>query len=234
MTSWVFSTPLSPNFEPLLLVFWPLLFFHLLAGAVSNPTKKEERASNNLKYQRLWGKLVANKLMRGRESKVTKKKQRNAFTSNNNPFASSSGWAGWPPTSIQLLITLISSSSWVLGLVFPSSSSESSEGESYEKQKEAVQTDKNMNLISKLIKRGGNNKLPVSLSPNTSSSGSSSFSSLRFPTISSNLAHFVAIRTSYLVKNKIAVKANKICEMEPLSILLKMAHENSRSQMTMW
>ena len=46
-----FPTPLSPNFEPLLLVFWLLLFLHLLPGAVSNPTKKGERASNNLKHQ---------------------------------------------------------------------------------------------------------------------------------------------------------------------------------------
>ena len=90
--------------------------------------------------------------MRGRESKVKEKKQRNAFTSTNNPFASSSGWAGWPPTSNQLLNTSISSSSWVLGLAFPSSSSDSSEEESYE-EKEAVQTDTNMNLISKLIKK---------------------------------------------------------------------------------
>ena len=142
--------------------------------------------------------MVANKQMRGRESKVKRKKQRNAFTSVNSSFASSSGWAGWPPTSIQLLITSISSSSLVLGLTSPSSSLDSSEGESYEK-KEVVQTDTNMNLISKLIKRGGNNKLPVSLSPNTSPSSSSSFSSLRFPMISSNLAHFAVIRMSYLV-----------------------------------
>ena len=142
--------------------------------------------------------MVANKQMRGRESKVKRKKQRNAFTSDNIPFASSSGHAGWPPTSIQLLITSTSSSSLVMGLAFPSSSSDSSEGESYEK-KEAVQTDANMNLISKLIKRGGNSKLPVSLLPNTSPSGSSSFSSLRFPMISSNLAHLTATRMSYIV-----------------------------------
>ena len=140
--------------------------------------------------------LVANKQMRDRERKVKRKKQRNAFTSVNSPFASSSGHAGWPPTSIQLLITSTSSSSLVRGLTFPSSSLDSSEGESYEKKKRQYKTDTNMNLISKIVKRGGNSKLPVSLSPNTSPSGSSSFSSLRFPIISSNLAHLVATRLS--------------------------------------
>ena len=85
-----------------------------------------------------------------------------------------------------------------MGFAFSSSSLDSSEGESYEK-KEAVQTDTNMNLISKVVKRGGNSKLPVSLSPNTSPSGSSSFSSLRFPIISSKHAHLAVTRTSYIV-----------------------------------
>ena len=55
------------------------------------------------------------------------------FTSVKSPFASSSGQAGRPPTSIQLLNTSMSSSSLVAGLVF-SSSSDSSEGESYKKK----------------------------------------------------------------------------------------------------
>ena len=59
------------------------------------------------------------------------KKQRNVFTSARSPFASSSGQAGWPPTSIQLHNTSMSSSSLVIGLAFSSSSSDSSEGESY-------------------------------------------------------------------------------------------------------
>ena len=60
------------------------------------------------------------------------KKQRNAFTSVKSPFGSSSGQAGRPPTSIQLLRTLMSSSSLVASLAF-SSSSDSSKGESYKK-----------------------------------------------------------------------------------------------------
>ena len=60
-------------------------------------------------------------------------KQGNAFTSAKSPLVSSSGQAGWPPTSIQLLNTLISSSSLVVGFAL-SSSLDSSEGESYKKQ----------------------------------------------------------------------------------------------------
>ena len=65
--------------------------------------------------------------------------------------------------------------SLVASLAF-SSSSDSSEGESYKKK--AVQTGINMNLFHKAIKRKrrGNSKLPVLLSPSTSPSGSSSFS----------------------------------------------------------
>ena len=52
------------------------------------------------------------------------KRQRNAFTSANSPFASSSGQAGKPPTSIQLHSMSTSSSSLVMGCpAFPSSSS---------------------------------------------------------------------------------------------------------------
>ena len=67
-------------------------------------------------------------------------------------------------------------------------------------------------------KKKESNTLPVSLSPNSSPSGSSSFSSFKCPTISSSLALLVAIKTSYLIQSsKLAVKAKKICEMEPLS-----------------
>ena len=76
-------------------------------------------------------------------------KQGNAFTSVKSPFASSSGQAGRPPTSIQLLNTSMSSSSLVASLA-PSSSSDSPEGESYKK---AVQTGINMDLLSKVIKK---------------------------------------------------------------------------------
>ena len=94
-------------------------------------------------------------------------KQGNAFTSVKSPFASSLGQAGWPLTSIQLCNMSTSSSSLVVG--FASSSSDSSEGESY--RKKAVQTGTIVNLFSKVIKKKrGNSKLPVLLSPSTSPS----------------------------------------------------------------
>ena len=80
-------------------------------------------------------------------------------TSVKSPFASSSGQAGRPPTSIQLLSMSMSSSSLVASLAF-SSSSDSSEGKSYKKK--TVQTGIKMDLLSKVIikkKEGGHIKL---------------------------------------------------------------------------
>ena len=72
------------------------------------------------------------------------------FISAKSPFASSSGQAGRPPTSIQLCNTSTSSSSLVASLAL-SSSSDPSKEESYIKK--IVQTDANVNLLSKEIKK---------------------------------------------------------------------------------
>ena len=129
---------------------------------------------------------------------MKKKGQGNLLTSASSPCASLSGRAGWPPTSIQLCRISTSSSSLVIGLLsssFPSlESSERESDEKIKKRREAEQPDVNTsaNLLSKLVKK----KEVISY---LCHSGSSSFSSLMFPIISSNLAHFAVIRTSYLV-----------------------------------
>ena len=72
------------------------------------------------------------------------------FTSAKSPFASSSGRAGRPPTSIQLHKTSTSSSSLVASLAL-SSSSDPSKEESCKKK--TVQTDAYVNLLSKVKKK---------------------------------------------------------------------------------
>ena len=75
------------------------------------------------------GKFNANwKVERGRENGGQDKP-----TSDNSPLASSSCWAGKPPTSIQLLIISTSSSSLLSGHAAPSSSHSSRKEEMVEK-----------------------------------------------------------------------------------------------------
>ena len=126
------------------------------------------------------------------------------LTSDSSSFASPSWQAGRPPTSTQLLMTSTSSSSWVDGLTRSSPSpSESSEGE----QGRIIWSEgqpKTMPMKIGLVKIvGGINqkkkkyvKLPVSVSPSTPPSGSSSFS-FSWPTIKSKHARFTARKTSY-------------------------------------
>ena len=128
------------------------------------------------------------------------------LTSDSSSFASPSWQAGRPPTSTQLLMISMSSSSWVDGLTRSSPSpSESSKGE-WGRIIWSEGQPKTMPMKIGLVKiaEGINQKekikiyvkLPVSVSPSTSPSGSSSFS-FSWPTIKSKRAHFVARKTSY-------------------------------------
>ena len=68
-------TPQSQAAELWLLTFLPLPSLSWHIGVVSHPVKKDERANNNMKHQRLWGKLVADKVMRDEKRKVRKKER---------------------------------------------------------------------------------------------------------------------------------------------------------------
>ena len=127
------------------------------------------------------------------------------LTSDSSSFASPSWWAGRPLTSTQLLMISTSSSSWVDGLTHSSPSlSESSEGEqgriiwSEGQPKTMPMKIGLVKIVGEINQRKKNIyvKLPVSVSPSTSPSGSSSFS-LSCPTIKSKRACFVAHKTSY-------------------------------------
>ena len=137
------SPPQSPAAEPLLPVTWLPLFLSLHFGAVSHPTKKEERASNNLKHQDCEGKIGSNK----EEDKMQKEKRgAREFTYLCQQPLSLPFWESWlPPTSIQLWRMSMSSSSLVIG--FLSSllpSSESSEGEKLWRKRGSVNEYKTM------------------------------------------------------------------------------------------
>ena len=133
-------TPLSLAAGPLLLVSLPPPSSCLHTGAVSNPTKKEEVASSNPHIKIVREEWVAIKKERKQgieRGRWNAKRQGNLLTSASSPWASPSGRAGWPPTSIQLCRISTSSSSLVIGLLsssFPSL--ESSERESHEKKEE--------------------------------------------------------------------------------------------------
>ena len=174
-------------------------FFHSPVGAVSNPTKKEEIASSNLNIRIVREELVANKQMKDQKRKV-KWKKAGEFTYLCQQPLCFLPWVSWMAPYFHPAMHYID-------LLFLPSHGPScfpfflffwSHLKVQVVKKGSVNKYKDEFVKSK-CKNGGDHKLPVSLSPNSSPSGSSSFSSLRCPMISSNLALFAATRMSYLM-----------------------------------